>query len=243
MPLADALTYVPQIPMIRQTLIWPTLVVVQVAALGQLHSFWTLMFSAKKNTAQRGRRLRLHFIAAEFDMLIDFEVICNCFSRLFLVVANGKYFSFLCLAAVCALPLIRFRYVFRLWFVSCLFCTRILEHFRSALFVFCSFAICALSGGQKVDARSHFDASCQRACLLCFTLCPQPGPPTATPTAFATANYSTRAQWQMELGSCFRAPTNCQLICKANQSALNALVFSLFWVSVARRFFMRELPP
>lgn len=109
--------------------------------------------------------------------------------------------------------------------------------------MFCSFAICALSGRQKVDARSHFDASCQRACLLCFTLCPQPGPPTATPTAFATANYSTRAQWQMELGSCFRAPTICQLICKANQSALNALVFSLFWVSVARRFFMRELPP
>lgn len=28
----------------------------------------------------------------------------------------------------------------------------------------------------------------------------------------------------------------------ANRSALNALVFSLFWVSVARRFFTRELP-
>lgn len=56
------------------------------------------------------------------------------------------------------------------------------------------------------------------------------------PTAFATANYSTRAQWQMELGS-------NKLLTKANQSALNALEFSLFWVSVARQFFMPDLRP
>lgn len=148
---------------------------------GAASQFLDINVFAEKRLPKRGRRLRLHFIAAEFDMLIDFEVICNCFSRLFLVAANGKYFSFLCLAAVCALALIRFRYVFRLSFVSCLFCTRILEHFRSALFVFCSFAICELSGGQKVDARSHFDASCQRACLLCFTLCPNQDRPLRRP--------------------------------------------------------------
>lgn len=74
-----------------------------------------------------------------------------------------------------------------------------------------------------------------------FHTCPLPGPPTVPPTAFATANYSTRAQCQMELGSCFRDPN--KLLTKANQCALNALEFSLFWVSVARQFFMPDLRP
>lgn len=40
---------------------------------------------------------------------------------------------------------------FLVCFLASFFCTRILEHFRSALFVLCSFAICvlsALAGGQ-----------------------------------------------------------------------------------------------
>lgn len=34
---------------------------------------------------------------------------------------------------------------------------------------------------KKVDARSHFDASCQRACLLCFTLAPYQDRPQCRP--------------------------------------------------------------
>lgn len=66
-----------------------------------------------------------------------------------------QVFLILVACGVCVhLPLIRFRYVFSaFWFVflPLFFCTRILEHFRSALFVLCSFAICvlsALAGGQ-----------------------------------------------------------------------------------------------
>lgn len=72
---------------------------------------------------------------------------------------------------------------------------------------------------------------------------PLPGPPTVPPTAFATANYSTRAQWQMELGSCFRDPN--KLLTKANQRALN-VHFGIFLVlgqCSAAIFHARSAPP
>lgn len=242
MPLADALTYVPQIPMIRQPLIWPTLVVVQVAALGQLHSFWTLMFLPKKDCpkgaaaaiAFHSRRVR-HANRFWGHLQLFFSSLFGSGQRqVFLIlvpcggVCSGSDTISVCFSAfVCFLPFLHKNS----WaFPQCAFCVLLICNLCAVWW--------AKSGCQK-SLRRFVPA---RLSAVFHTL-PQPGPPTATPTAFATANYSTRAQWQMELGSCFRAPTNCQLICKANQSALNGLEFSLFWVSVAQRFFMRELPP
>lgn len=149
------------------------------------------------------------------------------------------------LRCVCFCLWYDFGMFFRLFgLFSYLFCTRILEHFRSALFVFCSFAICvlsALAGTKKCGCQKSLRRFVPARLSAVFHTCPQPGPPTVTPTASATANYSIRAQWQMELGSCFRAPN--KLLTKADLSALNALEFSLFWVSVARQFFMPDLQP